>query len=352
MRMLNTVDVLKDPLTAYDAWDELNSEYNIKNYFLNFAPNATYVIRLLGPFIKAQRLYKPSTAIQSVIPDQVFNRVLRRNRHAFEESLDLVSRFFNDSNTASLATSLDTTIIECKKGYIAAERLAGEHKSPADATMFEGSCRDFVMYLAKVFYRIGWQNVLLSNAYIKNDGGIYDNLNNDGAEGDLEYSYIPNIRVVALSKMACLSLFRSLNIIYGPYAQNARISGLYAHDISVSKSGRGYSTVFNMNITPTPKSLKPDEIQAIFKDKLLDMLTLMRECNEKSVGKYLYRSPSNYHMSDMWMSDLQKERDSLPNADDREGEHYEELDRQINALPAEAFENREHARNPIRSLEI
>ena len=71
--------------TSSDLWNEMYEDTNLKDIILTFRPNSTYDLRLLGPFVRAERLYVAN--VREQFSNIKINDILNGNETALNDAL-------------------------------------------------------------------------------------------------------------------------------------------------------------------------------------------------------------------------------------------------------------------------
>ena len=127
---------------------------------------------------------------------------------------------------------------------------------------------------------------------------------------------------------------------------NAILSGLFAHDISITRRGEALETRFEVDLKP-PTHLPENDLNIILGNGLIDIPTLLGELNKWHSSSYYYKKALDYRMPSEFTKVLLEERAHLE--EDKPLEHVEE---HLNDIPVEAFERRNNMREAIQSLEV
>ena len=324
-----TVEELSIPKKVNDMWDDLNEEVNsFHNIILNFSPNQTYTIRLVGPFIKAKRFYAPSKFFPNYIGSEEIRSILGGNEKVYSE---VCAKMIEENQKKHKTNSVT-------------ENKIGIGWSPKKRTS-----KVDLGELARLFDSKRWQNCVLVNAIVKNTSFLTG-----------------NIKIVPFSKVMAHSMhlketgraFRDNRSIDLTEVDNnigkLKINGLYAHDIEILRRGTAQDTHYKIIISDEPSYLPKNSIDKIYRDGLYDIPSILNELNNCSINKrygYFYKKVTDYRMpsemQDMLMEDIKiiKEEEVF-------NESIEELDNQIGDMPSEAFENRPSMNNSINSLRL
>lgn len=339
MDRLDTVEVLKIRNHSVDSWSELNTEYNLKNHFLIFPKNTRVSIRLIGPYLSTERIYVPS-GIKSVLSEQNFYGTLNRKMDHFEESIRKVNKYCGNNNQVEI----DSLVKSCLSNYSHGERAIWSKKGNTRRVLPSNEYfNDMILFLLKSYYKIGWQKSVLSNAYVY-DGFSYSEVSS-------------NIRVSVFSWKSMTELCAVINKKRRKNKnKKINISGFFAYDLNVEKTGEGYSTELRMSLSDKPRLMSGQQVQAIFTERLIDMRSLLKDNNRNENTSYLYKIPKEYRVGEEIMSDFYKQIEDIKktNNDTDVGEclHNAELENQMQDIPIDHFENRPSYNRPINAIEV
>jgi hypothetical protein len=333
----NLIEELSCSKTNNDLWDTYKEEYNTNGIFLYFMDDQTITLRFLGPFIQAHRFYiAPIKFIRDSID---INGIGNKDQIAINNALNVVEK--------------------CSK----------------DRAYSQDCYNDMRKFLSTIQKKATWQKCVMVNACVRNETAL------------------PSLKIAVLTKQLCNAIIEKVPL-------NTKINGINAHDISIRKhapvpvintppfvinrrvrphDNSFYGSILDeiqtslnldanqtvsinyANVTPERErqysapnfhvnienqtSLSEQEIRLVINEGLWDIPTVIKSMNKNSA--YVYKCSSNYKMPSEFMTDIASEIRKK-----EEDNHFEEVDKNFNDIPAEAFENRNRNRGAIGSIEI
>ena len=285
-----TIEELSLAKTSSDLWDEINQKVNPNNFLLYLIPENKITVRFLGPFVKAARFYAPFLKYQSEGNLDV-NAIAEKNPDAIKKAVNFFDNMRKDRSR--LMDAMYPKIIQ----YL--------------SSLNSGS--------------MTWQRCIMVNAYIR--------------EGSVTSG--GRLKILALTPSLSDAIMRAtMN------NNNAILSGLFAHDISITRRGEALETRFEVDLKP-PTHLPENDLNIILGNGLIDIPTLLGELNKWHSSSYYYKKALDYRMPSEFTKVLLEERAHLE--EDKPLEHVEE---HLNDIPVEAFERRNNMREAIQSLEV
>jgi hypothetical protein len=285
-----TIEELSLAKTSSDLWDEINQKTNPNTLLLYLIPENKITVRFLGPFVKVARFYAPFLRYQSEGNLDV-NAIAEKNPDAIKKAKD----FFD--NMRKEQTRLMDVMYPKIVQYL--------------SSLNAGS--------------MTWQRCIMVNAYVR--------------EGSVTSG--GRLKILALTPSLSDAIMRAtLN------NSNAILSGLFSHDISITRRGEAMETRFEVDLKP-PSHLPESDLNIILGNGLIDIPILLGELNKWHSSSYYYKKALNYRMPSEFTKVLLEERAHLE--EDKPLEHVEE---HLNDIPGEAFERRNNMREAIQSLEV
>lgn len=289
--IVKTIEELSLVKTSGDLWDEFNQDKSTSSSLLYLNSNSKITLRMLGPFIKISRFYAPFT--KYIKGSQIsIEDIANKNPTAIQKAIEFMS----------------SNISKVDKRYAFADT----------------SSLQALQYLKEIDKKFTWQKCIMVNVYIRNGNPVGDS----------------HLKMLILTKMMMDSIMSvAMN------NPNAILSGLYAHDISITKKGEALQTRFEVSLSP-PNHLPEDDVNCIIGTGLTDIPSLLEELN-RGKGSYYYKKTTNYKMPVEFTKALLEERSHL-----EEDRHLIDTEEHLNEIPPEAFEHRNNMREAIGSLEV
>jgi hypothetical protein len=307
---LKTIEEIYTSKTVGDLWDEFNKPSK-SDPILSFSEGVTYKIRLIGPFVNCERLFLPSTFdLEKILNPIELKMILIGDSNVCEA---VINRVLN-SAPDNIRTCLHIKSINDIKSNSAAGK----------------NIIEIVNLLTKMQNKRRWQKVILCNVIMLPDVGFISSYGN------------PSI--------VCLTS-QLLEQVVNHYKTNYKISGLYAHNMLISKQGTGFGTKYIVNLSEKEEMLPKNLTSLILNNGLLDIPKYVKSSNDKTVSKnnmkgFIYRMVSDYKMSDELMKEVFLQANKIEDMNE-----IEEIDKNLSDLPFDSFEHRV-SDNPICSLEL
>jgi len=337
MKNTRTVELLSCPQTSGDLWTEIYKEDSPNNFILSFIPDSTYTMRLLGPFISARRLYIPHSNVSaSFVNSKQIEDIRNGNEKLYDEIMNKIKESLHQmkppkrtgKDIGKLIDEIDSESdfvdFRCPEPVPPSMNRRGQAYDNISLQEYE----QLIGFLKALKRGSGWQKHILVNALIRS------------SNVSLPLSS-KMVIIVPLIKRLCQSIFNAVG------SSNIKINGLYAHDLTVRKSGRGLQTRYDVQLSRTPSHLPIEDVNQIFATGLLDIPSVIRDYAKNKFGGYMYKMNSDYKMSEEFFAYLEEE---FPVKD--EAVHFQRVEENINNLPEEAFENRINVNDAIGSLDI
>jgi hypothetical protein len=375
----DVVELLSCTSTVSDAWTELYRSLNVRDLILKITPDSSSVLRMVGPFMSAERMFVPFTNDTTFWSNiDIMAMVKEKDSVILSKKIqELKSKIVGEvrKNPRQLFTP---KTIEENNGFTSTKRSDGEIFNLIPAMVFTE------MQNRQLRSGTGWVRDPLSIDRSRFDTGLqyagrqdmggqdrFDKLNQLkslidfirilGGNKNWQDCLLVNV-VVSPSRQSqgqirILPLFRS--IIDGLMLECRRmnrdrpaaikINGLKAYDITITRQGMGpLNSNFRVTLSPDCGYLSKNNMGMIFTEGLIDIPAFVEKLNEKSSnGSYFYRVKSPYKMPEEFYSTLYDEYDQMV-----EKLHVDKVDEDIAELPSEAFENMQDINNPIASLEV
>jgi len=288
MKSPNTLEVLSAPQTVGDLWDELQKDINPIKKFLTFEENREYVIRLLGPFMQASRLYNPQYRI--VTKNQIdVKRIASRDEKYFNEAINKIEELTKEASDIG------------KKKYHELER-----------------------FLTNLYINFGFEKCVVTNVYIKS--------------GDRRGE--PKVKLVALTNSICKEIVQKVPEL------STKISGLNAKDIIITRRGSGLITRYSADIIEQ-NMLEAPMVKKVFSHGLIDIPSLLNAINSRN-GEFYYQFQSDkYIMPDKLTNCLLNDIKVID-----ENQQLHRANDKIHTLPRNAFEKISKPSSLICGLDI
>jgi hypothetical protein len=338
MDAIEVIKAISCPKKVKDLWDNFQESTKAQDLFLKMETGVAYRMRLLGPFVRARRIFVP-TIIKNNANKREIKSIINQDSKVIEEV----------SNRVSHLPSYDKKAIEKAKIFL---------KGKTDKHFLGNLCT-------------------LSNALIKNDSNVF------------------RLKIVTLNWSTC-------QIIYQEHGANAKISGLKARDIVMKKestqrnqrnqiqisnppfgvfiSDTSYSPIigttsgnpdaygnsivtmlqpvnayeYDKNSFPVytanleeESTLTQSQIDYVMQNGLIDIIGVVKEINNSGYGNYIYAGVPQYRMPKDLNESIFYGMDKI-----EENRHIEKVEEDISDVPNSAFENFEKMRGTINSLEV
>ena len=327
MRAKKTVEILSEPHRVCDLWDEMYSEANVHKLILNYFPNSRFCVRLLGPFVGAERIYVPKITdpkIASFITPSIQIKLMRRDSESYQRVVEEINQY-----------SKEVAPYQPRK-----RRRTGGLFNPNEDRNSDPSkeLTDVGSFIEKLYGNAKWQKVVLVNGFIKEESVSF------GAASGIKIKIVP-LFTTMVNSIFERSHFRTSDV------NDIRISGLCAYDLIITKEGAGMQSRVTGSLSESSTHLSKDHLDYIMGKGLLDIPSVVNEVNMRHQGPYYYRLNGSYKMSSELCGHLQDEFHCRQKYVE-ENNHMKAIDEKINQLPLEAFENSESSLDAIGSLEI
>jgi len=328
-----TMEELCITRTTGDLWNELHTRNNLTTAILhNLLPNANYIVRFLGPFIKAKRCY---TGCFSPIMNRIdIKSIVNGNSEAYQEALKVIDGYYaKDVDGGSIRGRNRRREFDDAGG----RQGGGNYALGLDPLLAQNNMKISSLQEAQKQLTIlsgkskYWQNCIMVNA-------LCEPFTPQSYRNPLDVF----INVFVLSPTIC----DKINIASVPYGgENCRINGMVAHSIQISKTGHGLQSKYNVAMLPEDILALP-LINKIVEEGLYDIPVVAKACNNKKTP-FIYNVERDYRMPTLLMTDIMEEYKKF-----EENKHFNRTEEQINDVPLEAFENRNIMGGGIDSLEV
>lgn len=327
-----TIELLSCSKTSLDLWDNIYKDSLNKNPILYFMPNQSYKFRLIGPFIRAERIYVGRDNFNGVMGNcretiDKINSILDGNSSLYEDETRKISddrlakaKKAKEAKNSTVVPDLNPVSIRRQPRVLAgAIRGGGFMNLDALSTnTYAGPEVSDLLY--RIFTKIGWQKCVMVNALLKPQNMV---------------------QIIPFISSLCDGIFQTA-------PRETKINGLFAHDIEIRKEGFGLNTQFHVDLSDKASGLSKKEVEGIMSDGLIDIEEVLKEhLRMKEGSSYIYRIISSYKMSKELNGEFIK---SVKKVDAKN--HIDQVEDEINELPLEAFENQISLDNPIASLEL
>jgi len=289
--VVKTVEILSYPRTSGDLWDELNRELNPIRIMTNIPPHVTMTVRFLGPFLLARRFYAPFGRFSREID---VAEIANLNPRAIDKAKKIIHDFVKPIG------GFQCTVLQAYKEAIEIlDKIQG------------GS--------------MIWQKCILVNAFVRSGHGPGE----------------PRIRIMTLTRFLCDAILSKTG-----NNQNAKLNGVFAHDVSITRMGEKLNTKFEANLMKQ-SALPAKDMEHILYHGLYNIPVLISEINNERSSSYHYSLVPNYKMPEEFTKSLFE--GSKLQEEDKQLELVEE---HLDEIPKEAFENLNKMCGPINSLEV
>jgi hypothetical protein len=329
---VKTLENLSCSQTTNDMWRELGMDINPDSVLVNMrGDNSTVTLRFLGPFVSTRRIYA------SVLKQKKMNieSVINRDPAAMEkidtyiaeyeaEKKMLKSRNLIPSSRQTVPSRQTVRVIPPSWETINANEAA------LDYGRTYKSIEMHLKNLKEIKEKITWQKCLLVNACCK------------CLDGDIPYSNgYSGFGIFVITRTIAHAINHATL-----HHTNEAISGLFAPDITLRKSGEGLQTNYVASIAPMSR-LSDRMVNEILANGLIDIPAFMEMSNNHKSSPYYYRLNNGYKMSiDLLPEIIQASKGFEEKA------HFASVEKHLNDLPDNAIENRQNMKNAFGGIEI
>ena len=312
-----TIEEISVSNTAADLWDELYLN-GAPQVILSFRDGTSYKMRLLGPFVYGSRIFlSPHLKLKKIMSSVEMNKILQSDDEAFQAVRTKVFNMVPDEARKKLhVESINDIKLHSAKGKAYVE---------------------IITLVNSLMYKTQWQPVVFSNAII--------------LDSNAKFRY-ENPSIICLNKGLCNKVLE--DVLKKSKDQkvvvNTNISGLLAHDITISRQGTGIDSKYVVKVSDDSFELNKSVISGVLKKGLWDIRGIAKSTNKKSITEnrsgYLYRVSKDYSMGASLMGEIYNQAQLIDDND-----YIEDVEESISELPTEAFEG-STVGNTIGSLEI
>ena len=343
--------ILSCPSTMADAWLALFRNINCKDMMLKIYPEEQNNVRMVGPFVSAQRMFVPIIESINCCTNTDIANILS------EKNPDLLS-----TKIRAVKTKIVAAVRANPKQYLPNERIK-------EFNGFAGSnyTDEHILNLIPSLAFEGLQNVRRGPRGGRNsrNNRNYDNMHPRDAfgppltepapqwnlgslsqpgelstaedisfrlnrlnqlksaidflkvmEGSKKWQDCVMVNVVKLgqNKIRVLCLFRSLidllmvecRRVNPEHPGMVKINGLQAHNISISREGMGpTNSNFRVSLSRECDYLPPQIVEMLFSEGLIDIPDFVDKLNERvGCGSYYYRVRTPYKMAEEFYGTL------------------------------------------------
>jgi hypothetical protein len=318
-----TAQLLSASYTSGDLWDALYKEMHAERLMFHFPPDSTYTFRLIGPFLKSQRVYSPYSVLWKYMNKAEFDAIIDQDEKIVRNVIGRMGlkRYLNKYGkrlSFPEPDSLEELILKMEEVI---------RNTPSN----KDSLAKAVAFIYSAFTGKRMQPCLLVNGLLMDDSN-------------------PHLHILPLNRSlcdqlteACLKISRKLKLP----PSKIKLSGVYAHNLRIKRKGSGIKTKYAIAISPEVTFLSDEQIEYIASNGLLDIHAFIAELNRRKKHFYYYTLAKNYRMPETFMNEVLYEAGQKAEED-----HFEAIDVSINELPQEAFENINKVNNSIGDLEL
>lgn len=306
--------------------DDLSYEYNVgqlsqdiqmdvNNVIIPFFEGSTIKVRLLGKFMPGKRIFlNPKLNLDQYISPQELIKILKKDQIVASH---VIKRIFSKVPDHLKKTSRIENVNEIKEG-------TEEGKAFQDMIRFiEVACGISSRFTG---LKIIWQPIYLFNAFV-----LSSSIHN-----------CSSISLLALTSSMVNEMTEKLD-------SKEFVSGLYAHDLSITKKGNGLSSKYIVEFSDQASHLSEPMLHYIIKNGLWDIEKVVKSLNRHVVNKmggFIYRLEDDYKMPSEIVGNIVREYEAYQN-----NEQFNELDKHIGDLPSNIV-SRNLYENSIASLDI
>lgn len=308
---MDIIESLNEVKKQADLWDELNQDLSTKMLLINFPPKSTTTLRLIGPFQLVKRLYVEYEGF--LVSKRECYDIAHGDVKAYDIVCKRVEEYLKKQNSCRSLRRQEITSLTERIQSVTEDNL--------------------LQYLERLYNNPYWQKCIMINAW-----------RISGNDPFVDYGNSNDLRICCLTQKICSGMVlrtpeenRQLSTI--------PISGLFAHDVIIKRSGKALDVNYKMSFSKNPYMLNKDIIKSIISKGLWDFNKVVNELNQ-SGGRYVFKVSEKYRMP--------KELNDFifSSYDKNEGEHFQKITNEIAYLPDEAIEGRVNLNNTIQSLEI
>jgi len=317
--IVKTIEEISIPNTVVDLWEGLYGKQSSRQVIISFRDGTTFKLRLLGSFIFGSRIFlPPNLKLYDKMSSDELSKMLRGDNEVFET---VHQRALNRTPDEARNKLHVESIADIKRSSLEGKKII-----------------ETTNILKNLHSKFGWQPVFFSNVLILDTNASFST---------------SNPAILCLSKNLCYQIIGAIasSSKSANDAANKKISGLIAHDLTISRNGNGINAKYTVEVSAKESSLPKSMISFILKDSLWDIKEVIRASNKniihgKNMSGFLYQIQKGYRMSSELMAEIFNQARNIDEFD-----YMDSVEEQINELPQEAFENRTGG-NSIGSLEL
>lgn len=270
---------------------------DINKLIISFFEGTTVKVRLLGKYISGKRIFlNPKLNFSKYISPQELTKILKGDQAVANP---VMKRICSQVPDHLKKTSRVESVNDIKNG-------TAEGKTFQDILRFiECSC---VISSQFAFPSISWQSIYLFNALVLSSSTFNSN----------------DISLLALTNSMVNDMTNKLD-------SKELLSGLYAHDLSITKKGNGLSSKYTVEFSNESSHLSEPMLHNIIGNGLWDIKKVVKSLNQhvvRKMGGFIYRLDDDYKMPAEIMGNIVEEYDAYQNK-----EQFIELDKHISDLP-------------------
>jgi len=300
-----TIELLAENMTANDLW---NDTIDQRPSFMFFNDNQEHKLRFLGPFVQAERFYVPTFALDFHEQDRItqkdyingntplFKEIFNNAQDAVMKKMELYCPRVVNVDSVNFLNKLNEAImalggkVNDEGGEIPFGLLPPPPRDSRRSQPRTHDARDrrhaaelmgyksLIHFLNLAMSGKRWQNCRLINAFSEADKTI-------------------RICAVAgnLSNSIGTAVMKHTSKYHVEY-KDVKLSGIFGHDLTISKSGHGKTSTHEVRLSKEPSYLKEEDIRFILNRGLIDIPEFLKQ--DSPTRHYIYRSITNYKMPD------------------------------------------------------
>tara|TARA_R110000824_G_scaffold12226_7_gene53577 strand:- start:10411 stop:11373 length:963 start_codon:yes stop_codon:yes gene_type:complete len=303
---------------AGDVWDVIESNILKSESILTLSNHQTTSLRFLGPFLQGQRLYVPPVAkLKDLITQKEIIEVIKQNERIYQ---GVRGRIYDEgckyTNAKAPVKSKKKSQVPKKIG----QNLGFPTMNPSSPK--EKMFNEALNTLDKLYSSDRWNDIIMVNVFVM----------------DASFNPFARIRPFCLTNAMAETLFESIVLKSedDSSASRKKISGLKAHNFSITRKGKGLETKYDIIMDDEPTKMENDHIQKLFSTGLLDLTKVVHSSNKEfSVNRehFVFKVNEQYRMDEELTQALTNERHKFIEED-----HLDAVDNNINKVPDDAFD--------------
>ena len=313
---MNSKSIIDDLSCEYSVGQlSQDIQMDVNNLIIPFFEGSTIKVRLLGKFMTGKRIFlNPKLNLDQYIFPQELVKILKKDQTVANH---VIKRTFSKVPDYLKKTSRVESVNDIKEGN-------AECKAFQDIIRFV----ECASGIAKKFNwkSSGWQSIYLFNAFVLSSSTFNSN----------------DISLLALTNSMVNDMTNKLD-------SKELISGLYAHDLSITKKGKGLSSKYTVEFSNESSHLSEPMLHNIIGNGLWDIKKVVNSLNQHVVhkmGGFIYRLEDDYKIPAEIVGNIVGEYEEYQNK-----EQFNELDKHIGDLPPNIV-SRNLYENSIESLSI